>query len=241
MVSENPDQRRLLSLQEKDTVIDQLVHRRAQLPQRNTISEGMTEGAALKASLDAAGAARDSVAAELALLEAEASKVEARVAAINARLYGTSAVSPKDAQAMADEVAQLKTRQSALEDEELETMEQLEPRQREAGRLEAEARELAARVETARSALQAGESEIDVEIEAARAVRDREASQINSALITEYESLRKHLGGIAVAEVEGDRCGGCHLTLSSGELDRIRKASLEEVVHCEECGRRLLH
>jgi uncharacterized protein len=53
--------------------------------------------------------------------------------------------------------------------------------------------------------------------------------------------LRHDLGGIAVARLVGTNCGGCHLTLSAVELDRIRHEPGDAVVICEECGRLLVH
>jgi hypothetical protein len=38
----------------------------------------------------------------------------------------------------------------------------------------------------------------------------------------------------------GSACQGCHLALPAVEVDRIRKLSVDEAVHCEECGRLLV-
>ena len=56
----------------------------------------------------------------------------------------------------------------------------------------------------------------------------------------EYDRLRAALGGVAVARLVNGTCQGCHLRLSAVEVDRIRKLSPDEPVHCEECGRLLV-
>jgi uncharacterized protein len=66
------------------------------------------------------------------------------------------------------------------------------------------------------------------------------AAAVDAELLERYEGLRHDLGGIAVARLVGTNCGGCHLTLSAVELDRIRHQPDDVVVLCEECGRLLV-
>jgi predicted nucleic acid-binding Zn-ribbon protein len=63
---------------------------------------------------------------------------------------------------------------------------------------------------------------------------------VPAELLAEYERLRKALGGIGVARLNGNRCEGCHLTLSAMDVDRIRHEPDDVLIHCEECGRLLL-
>ena len=70
------------------------------------------------------------------------------------------------------------------------------------------------------------EAEIDVELEAVLAERAAIAADARRRpRSTTYEQLRHDLGGIGVARLVGTNCGGCHLTLSAVELDRIRHAA----------------
>src|SRR5581483_8459813 len=66
------------------------------------------------------------------------------------------------------------------------------------------------------------------------------AAPVPGELLREYEGLRHALGGIGVARLAGNRCDGCHLTLSAVDVDRIRHEPPEAVVHCTECGRLLV-
>src|ERR687898_620844 len=82
--------------------------------------------------------------------------------------------------------------------------------------------------------------ELAVELGEVRAEREAAAKSVPDELWTEYDELRSRLGGVAIARLAGTTCQGCHLALSAVEVDRIRKVSLDEAVHCEECGRLLV-
>src|ERR1700728_2248899 len=45
---------------------------------------------------------------------------------------------------------------------------------------------------------------------------------------------------VAAARLVGNQCGGCHLELSSVEVDHIRRMPPDEVVTCDQCGRILV-
>ena len=77
--------------------------------------------------------------------------------------------------------------------------------------------------DAARAVLAAVESDIDAA--AGRARRRRGcavAAGIDAVHVERYERLRARFGGVAVARLDGKRCGGCHLDLSRGELDEVR-------------------
>ena len=47
-------------------------------------------------------------------------------------------------------------------------------------------------------------------------------------------------GGTGAARLIGQHCDGCHLELSAVEVERIRAATPDAVVTCEQCGRILV-
>jgi predicted nucleic acid-binding Zn-ribbon protein len=59
-------------------------------------------------------------------------------------------------------------------------------------------------------------------------------------MLERYERLRTRLGGIAVARLEGTRCGGCHLDLSTAERDEVRTVPEGQFADCPQCGRLLV-
>jgi predicted nucleic acid-binding Zn-ribbon protein len=115
----------LLVLQQHDTAVDQLRHRRATLPERTLVSGIEAELRRLGGELTAAGTERDALVTRQERLEADVAAGEDKRRTLERRLASTSV--PREAQAMSDEIDGIKARQSTLEDELLEIMEALEP------------------------------------------------------------------------------------------------------------------
>lgn len=230
----------LLSLQDRDTSIDQLLHQREHLPAVQTLEAVQSDAAVLRPLLENVASRHDTLTRRQTQLENEVTSIEQRVAAINARLYGASVVAPKDAQAMSEEIKHLEQRRVSLEDEELSVMEQLEPLEEERRKLEGNAHELATTMRAAQQELVSAQNAIDERIAALKQEREVLTHDVAGSLLAEYERLRASIGGVVAAPVVGTTCGGCHLALSASELDRIRKAPASDVLHCEECGRILV-
>ncbi len=140
---------------------------------------------------------------------------------------------------MQDEIAALRRRISQLEDQELELMEQIEPLDAELARAAATHVELDDRATMLRG--QIAEEQVTIEADQQRVGDERSAlaTTIEPDLLAEYDTLRPQSGGIAIARLVGGSCGGCHLSLSAVEVDRIKKLPPEAPAHCEECGRLL--
>jgi hypothetical protein len=82
--------------------------------------------------------------------------------------------------------------------------------------------------------------EIQAELEAAVTARAAEAARLPTELAERYETLRRRVKGTGVARLVGHRCDGCHLELSSVEVERIRHQTPDAVVTCDQCGRILV-
>ena len=231
----------LLVVQALDTTADQLRHRRQHLPERAQLADRQSKLAELDARASALQAERDGIAAGERRLEDDIGTVIRRAKSADEKLYSGTVNIPRELTALQDEVASLQRRQRQLEDQELELMEQAEP-------LDAALTELAA----ARTALDdeaialsatIAEAEVAIDSELADVIAKRVAAAepVPAELLAEYEGLRGALGGIGVARLIGNRCEGCHLTLSAVDVDRIRHERDGVLVHCEECGRLLVH
>ncbi len=90
-----------------------------------------------------------------------------------------------------------------------------------------------------RAAIAEDEVQLDAELAGVLAERAQVAADVEPELLSEYEVLRPKLGGIAIARLVGGSCGGCHLSLSAVEVDRLKRLPPEEPAWCEECGRLL--
>jgi predicted nucleic acid-binding Zn-ribbon protein len=230
----------LLEVQALDTISDQLRHRLEHLPERAELADRRRKLSELEGQASVVQGERDAIAAAEKRLEDEIALVGEKAQSADKKLYSGTVNVPRELTALQDEIASLQRRQRQLEDQELELMEQAEP-------LDATLTELA----TARSALDddatklsaaiaEAEAEIGQELADVLAKRSTAAQGIPPALTKEYEGLRGALGGIGVARLTGNRCEGCHLTLSAVDVDRIRHEPDDALAHCTECGRLLV-
>lgn len=230
----------LLDLQAHDTQIDQLRHRRATLPARAELAHA--EAALTRLAAETAGvqARRDELGREQKRIEDEVAAIEAKTEHENTTLYSGTVTSPRALQDLQAEIESLHRRQSGLEDGIIDLMEQIEPLDADLERLGAETAGQETAAEVARVAITSGEAEIDVVLDQALTERDALAATVEPGLLSEYEQLRTSFGGVGVARLEAGRCGGCQLTLSAVERDRIKNLPPDTLVHCEECGRLLV-
>lgn len=231
----------LLQVQEHDTAVDRLAHRRHHLPDRTELADLQARTAALAARLEETAGRRDEVAGRQAQLERDLAASEARIAALDKRMYSGEVSASRDLQAMAAEIESLKRRVSSLEDHALEVMEEREPLDAEVADLERQRSDLEAETGTVQGRIAAAEAEIDEEVAVERERRQALATGLPADLAVTYERLRARLGGIGAARLEHGSCTGCHLKLPAIEVDRIRRLPPDALVFCEQCGRILVH
>lgn len=229
----------LLAVQEHDTTIDQLTHRRRTLPARAELDAAMAELAKLEQRAGEVDVKRQELARSQQRLEDEITSIGDKATQHDKTLYSGTISNPRELQAMQDEIASLKRRISQLEDQELELMEQIEPLDADLARFAEERAALDATATALRAQIAEDEVAIDGQLAAVRSERDTLVADVEPELMAEYDRVRPHSGGIAIARLVGGSCGGCHLALSAVEVDRIKKLPPEAPVHCEECGRLL--
>jgi len=230
----------LLAVQEDDTAIDQLRHRRATLPEQAELTAVEGELALLAAADAERQAVRAGLGARQAALEEQIEQSRTRRAELERRAYGGAVAAGRDLVAIDDEIKHLARHISDLEDREIEVMEALEPLDADIAADAAAAATYAAERDRLRQVLAATVADIDAEIAARTDARRAAAGAIPPDLLTRYEALRTKLGGTGAARLVGSSCGGCHLTLPAVELDHIRKAPPDAVITCDQCGRILV-
>lgn len=228
----------LLRVQEQDTAIDQLRHRRSHLPELEALAELRRRRDDLVARRSELVEARDGIASGQAAREQELDATEVRIAELDERL--STGTGYRDLERMSEEQSHLKQRRSTLEDEILEVLEQLEPAEAAIAEVDGELTAMAAEESRLESAVAAAQSEIDTEIAAVAAARAADAAGLAPELAADYERLRERLGGIGAARLVNGSCAGCHLSLPATELDRIRRQPPGTVTHCDQCGRILV-
>lgn len=95
-------------------------------------------------------------------------------------------------------------------------------------------------VRLADDALAAEVTQIDSRLAELTAERERLQAAIPGAFIATYDRKRAALG-VAVAQLVGKQCQGCHLELSAAEVDTAKdEAAATGVTDCPDCGRLLI-
>jgi predicted nucleic acid-binding Zn-ribbon protein len=233
-------QLRLLDLQELDTALDRLDHRRRTLPELAEIEHAEER---LREFGDAVVAAQTEISdidREQKKAEQDVDQVRARAERDQRRLDSGQVSSARDLENLQSEIASLSRRQSDLEEIVLEVMERREE-------AETRLRDAEADRETSEKALteltarrDAAYREIDGEAERTRAERTAVAADVPDDLMKLYDKLREQHRGVAAAALLRGQCQGCHLQLNTVELNAIRAAAPDDVLRCEECRRILV-
>ena len=230
----------LLAVQDLDTSITQLQHRRDALPETSGLRSLEAELATLEAQRADAAGRRAALAGTQKTLEEQIAGITERRDAIEKRMYAATGSAGRDLQAMNDEVRHLTERRAELEEQELVAMLEQDPIDAELTTLGATLSPMRARAEELRGQVAHDRAEIDAALASAAGSRAAEAAQLPSALADRYERLRARLKGTGAARLIKNHCDGCHLELSAVEVERIRALPPGEVATCEQCGRILV-
>jgi uncharacterized protein len=231
----------LIEVQQHDTTLDQLRHRRDTLPERAARAELAERRTRLDRTAGDVQAQVDELAGRQRRLEDHIAATAKRRHEIEQRMQSGAISASRDLQAMDHEVNQLSDRQSHLEEDELALLEEQEPLDSLLGELRSELASLSVEADRLATAIAGAEAELAESIREEEAQRKELASALPEELSRRYEVLRSRLGGVGAARLVGDRCDGCHLTLSSVEVERIRHLPPEEFATCTQCDRILVH
>lgn len=173
-------------------------------------------------------------------LSDEAATIEAKRAEIEGKLYDGSVQATKELMALQDESANLLKRQTSVEDDQLEGMEQLETVGDELAAQERALAELTERADAIEGRLDDAVAELEAEIGQAEVDRVDVAGPADPELLATYEALAPQFDGAPLARFADGRCDGCHMQLSAVAVDQLLKAPENEAITCEECGRLLV-
>jgi uncharacterized protein len=234
------DLEHLLAVQDLDISIMQLQHRRDALHESSGLAGVERQLAALEVERADAAARRGVLTATQKDLEEQIAGVSERRSVVEKRMYAATGSSARDLQAMNDEVRHLTERRAELEELELVSMLEQDPIDAELAALRERAAPLEAQAAELRLQVAASEVEIDAALAEAEPARSAEAALLPTALRDRYETLRARLKGTGAARLLGTHCAGCHLELSSGEVEKIRALPPGQVATCDQCGRILV-
>jgi predicted nucleic acid-binding Zn-ribbon protein len=234
------DQLRLLDVQELDSTLDRLEHRRLTLPEHAEITELEERRTALGDDVIRAETEDSDLGREQAKVDTDVEQVRSRMTRDQQRLDSGQVGSPKELENLQSEIESLHRRQTELEDAELDVMEQRETVQARLTELRNELGTVERGLADAQSRRDAAFAEIGAEAEKTSAQRAETAATLPADLMELYAKLRASSAGIGAAALRRGRCEGCHLQLNTTDLNRIREADPDEVIRCEECRRILV-
>lgn len=240
MKAEPVAQQALLDLQEKDSALAQLTHRRNTLPEHAEIAASDARLREIDSRRVAAQTRVSDLERAQAKADVEVEQVKARRTRDEERMASGAITNPKDLSSLQSELEALARRISTLEDEELEVMEQLEAAQAELDEAVA-----ALDAETAsRDALVAARDEkiaaLDAEAAEASTARESIRPRVPEDLFALYQKVAANHGGLGAAALRARRCQGCHLEINGADLRELAAEPEDTVLRCPECSRILV-
>lgn len=234
------DQLRLLDLQDLDTSLDRIRHRRANLAEQARVEELSTSARVLSDRVTALEVEVADVGVEQRKADQDVELVRERAAKDSTLLDSGTITDPKQLTHLQSEIASLARRQSELEDVEIEIMERLEQAEHRLRDLLLEKDRLDAELASAQQARDAALAELATTETDLLADREQVAAMIGADLRGFYEKLRGEYSGVGAARLYRGRCEGCRIELTPVDLSRLREAPDDEVLRCEECRRILV-
>jgi predicted nucleic acid-binding Zn-ribbon protein len=231
----------LMVVQDHDIAIDQLRHRIDTLPERSELAGVARRQDGVRTAMAEVEGQVNDLAGRQRGLEEQIAAAAKRRHEIESRMQTGEVSASRDLQAMDGEVHQLASRQAQFEEDEIALLEEEEPLDVLLATYQAESAALAAEALRLEAAIADLVQEITVAIAAEEEARAEHAARLPEDLAEKYEYLRSRLGGVGAARLVGDRCDGCHLNLSSVEVERIRRLPPDEFATCPQCDRILVH
>jgi predicted nucleic acid-binding Zn-ribbon protein len=203
----------------------------------------LDDGSALRANVEAAGAAAEDAAARLHRAQAALRDHELQLASTEARrkkaerdLYAGRIANPKELAGLQDDIASLARTQDRLEDEILALLDQVEALTGETTGARAAHRALEERWSSHVAEFEAARSRLDAEIADLVATRASLASRVEPRFLRKYEDIIAQEGGsgVGMVAIRAGFCGACGNTVPPQFVSRIRDGRL---VTCERCHR----
>lgn len=233
------DQLRLLDLQELDSKLDQLAHRRRTLPQLAEHAALETRAGQLRDLVVAAATAQSDLDREQRKAEADVDQVRSR-AERDRRILESGSASAKELSGLQSELESLARRQSDLEDIVLDVMERVEAAAARTAELTKQRDAAEADRDRVAAALAAERATVDKDVAFNSSQRDILAKELPADLVALYEKVRAQYGGIGAAAIKRRRCEGCRLELDISEVNEIKAAAPDAVLRHDSCRRILV-
>ncbi len=221
----------LLILQDRDQKIKQIRAEVKSVPlQRAQLDQQLVASAA---SLEALKLKARQIEVERKKLELDAGTRMESINRLKTQQYETR--KNEEFRAMGNEIERYEKEIRAIEDQELELMDQVE-------KLKAEVAVEEKKTAAGRDSIARQMADLDAKTQTLEArlqelMKDRAelASRIDEDVLSRFERLFASKGDAAVVALEHEVCTGCHMKITTQTAHRVKGG--REIVSCEQCGR----
>lgn len=170
----------------------------------------------------------------LHLKELELGTVSSEKKGVDKKLYSGTTTNPKELYQWQKDLEMLAAKEGKLEEEILGLMENNEATDRSIKAAQGKVAEAEKAYGAVREAYEAKKRELEGKLQELAEKRAKMLEGLEPDILKRYGDLREKKGGVAVARVQKNTCGGCFLTLAENLIQRARARELE---FCNHCGR----
>jgi predicted nucleic acid-binding Zn-ribbon protein len=227
----HPELEQLLVLQDRQQKIRQIENEIRTVPLQRTNLEGQL--AASAAALEAVKQRARQVEVDRKNLELDVGTRQQSIARLRTQQYETR--KNDEFQAIGHEIDRYEKEITAIEDRELELMDQADKLKGEIGAEEKKTATTKEMVTRQLHDLDAKGNTLAGRLEELKKERADLAATIDEDLLDRFNRLFASKGDAAVVALEHDVCTGCHMRVTTATAMRVRAG--KEIVSCEQCGR----
>ncbi len=159
-----------------------------------------------------------------------------KIAGLEEKLYGGDIRDPREQVAMQQNIEALKRHQETLEESALEALLEQEEAEQTLVSVRTTFEEMKKIWIEKKTALEQEQERLVQHARILKSKREKIVGALPSSDVEKYEAMRKKLGGVALARLEGHTCGGCGASLPTAVVQKVREG---RAVKCPICGRLL--
>lgn len=206
----------------------------------------LDNGTAATAAADAARAeaqqkrsAHQKSSGELKDSELKSAAVETKQKNYQQKLYQGTVTNPKELANIEKEIEALGRQRSDLDGRILELMDEAEQSQAALTLAEEQSRQADGHQAGVIASFRSRREALDLELaDLSGRRREAEAAVEDQGALKRYEAIRAKPGGIGIARIEENSCGGCRMTLPNALIKIVKEGT--QMQTCENCGRLLM-
>ncbi len=221
----------LLVLQDRDRKIRTLRMELKMVPLERGDLE--TKLASQRTQLDAVKQKAKEIEVEKKKLEVEAQSKRDSIAKFKTQQFQTR--KNEEFQALGNEIRHFESDIQAVEDRELELMDDAEKLKTSNAAAEKDFAQIKSRIDAQLADLDAKIQSIETHLKELETERAGLAAKVDEDLLDRYDRLFASKGDAAVVPLEHEVCMGCHMKITTQTVFRAKAE--KEVVNCEQCGR----